>query len=50
MAVANEDLNSIDQGKRVAVDLATFMTHYNNVRDRLWPLGSLIEDLKKIRR
>ena len=47
MAVA---IDSIDQGKRVVVDLATFMTHYNNVRDRLWPLGSLIEDLKKIRR
>ena len=43
-------VDSLDRRGDSVLDLGSFMTHYNRVRDQLWPLGKLIEEISRVRR
>ena len=40
----------IDGGEKEEFDLGTLMTHYETVREQLWPLYWLLVEIKRLRR
>ena len=44
------DSDSDDDAKEKVVDIGKFIEHYNYIKDKVWPLASLVKRVERIRR